>query len=100
MKFISDQRQRVGYNPKTHHVVFGQDADLILLALLAHEPHFRILREVMPKMGEPPTGRLPDFAELDVAKLRRHLKFGLDPFRPPVEETYSIDDEEEDAEGK
>ena len=100
MKFIFDQRQRFGYDPRTRHVVFGQDADLILLALLAHEPHFRILREVMPGMGAPPTGRLPDFTELNVARLRRYLKFGLDPFRPPVEEAKGADGEEEDADGE
>lgn len=34
-----------GYDPKTSHMVVGQDADLMLLALLTHEPRIAILRE-------------------------------------------------------
>lgn len=36
---------RLGYDPKTSHMVVGQDADLMLLALLTHEPRIAILRE-------------------------------------------------------
>ena len=91
MKFMRDQRQRHGYDPKTKHVLFGQDADLILLALLTHEPHFRIFREEMPLHGNRERNQLPDIVELNIGELRRYLKFGLDPFRPPP-------DQEEDSE--
>ena len=95
MKFIRYQRQRPGYDPKTRHVVFGQDADLILLALGTHEPHFRIFREQMAGIGEPPLRRLPDFIELDVTKFRQYLRYGLNPYIPPKEEKNAREPTEE-----
>jgi 5'-3' exoribonuclease 2 len=34
MRFIRALRAHPGYDPTTSHVVYGQDADLLLLALL------------------------------------------------------------------
>jgi hypothetical protein len=58
MRFVRTARQQGSYDPNSRHVIYGQDADLLLLALLCHEPRLLVWRENM-RPGVRASQRLP-----------------------------------------
>jgi len=111
MHYIRQQRACAnggGYDPNTRHVVYGLDADLIMLALATHEPHFHILREVVfqqkpnelaqnggagaidKNAKQIAIARKP-FQLLSVTILREYLALDLSPHVLP--QTFTIDRE-------
>ena len=57
LDFIRSQRVQESYDVNTSHCIYGADADLILLGLSTHEPHFYILREAVAQAKNNKKGR-------------------------------------------
>ncbi|KAI3855950.1 hypothetical protein MKX03_019294 [Papaver bracteatum] len=86
MSFVRLQRNLPGYEPNTRHCLYGLDADLIVLALASHEPHFAILREVFSQVQRPSASqsfvKMP-YQFLQIWTLREYLELDLRIADPP-----------------
>ncbi|KAH0584878.1 hypothetical protein H2248_008156 [Termitomyces sp. 'cryptogamus'] len=96
MEYIRLSRAQPDYNPNVRHCLYGLDADLIMLGLLSHDPHFCLLREEV-KFG--PSSRRKgntslesiNFYLLHLSLLREYLDLEFHDIEPVLPFDYNLE---------
>ncbi|KAG6877497.1 hypothetical protein C0993_006599 [Termitomyces sp. T159_Od127] len=96
MEYIRLSRAQPDYNPNVRHCLYGLDADLIMLGLLSHDPHFCLLREEV-KFG--PSSRRKgntslesmNFYLLHLSLMREYLDLEFRDIEPILPFDYNLE---------
>lgn len=96
MEFIRSEIANPSHNPNTRHCLYGLDADLIMLGLTSHEPHFSLLREEVRFGGKKNQKRItaPEettFHLLHLSLLREYIDYEFSPLKERISFAYDLE---------
>lgn len=95
MDYIRTARSQPDYDPNKRHCIYGLDADLIMLGLVSHDPHFALLREEVT-FGPQRSKKSDDlndqrFYLLHLSLLREYMSLEFEDLVDQLSFEYSFD---------
>ncbi|KAI0236329.1 5'-3' exoribonuclease 1, partial [Lamellibrachia satsuma] len=94
MDFIRYEKSKPGYDANVRHCLYGLDADLMMLGLISHEPHFSLLREEVKFTKTQKRSTAPEetvFHLLHLSLFREYLDYEFGELKTKLPFEFSLE---------